>query len=439
MKNKGTFMIFLMVSFLFVFFLLLTSFSIPRIFISEASELENFSPDDQKLIKKLTHFTNEIYLNDKNTQLSNEKGDVEITTSKQQDANNQKIKASEMRALLEKDPSLIQIQIFDIATNKQIMFKTVKSLRELEGLTFETPTYILDANKEYPVFQADYMVIISTKDYVGFYDFTRFYINDLSKANAQLLKGILEYMKSTDLKDGLNIEFMKREETIGELDVVESKESINCIACVGPIYKVGSKKTYNKWVNIAQVHAIKGVDTTFSLSTSQSSTVSIQSKTVTKAGMVTSSGAISNTLRSTTIFPKRTASSLTAKGAHAQQEVQMAKVEYINVKNDADRYTQVRREKYIGGSNFGNFVGGNGKNYDSVTGSQYLPGSKHTVEQGGSQSFSNQASTSVYGITVGVTVTLNHSSQNTWTFDFKTDHGYSWYKVYGKYKNLTAK
>ncbi|WAA12886.1 hypothetical protein [Fervidibacillus halotolerans] len=438
MKNKRAFITFFTVCFL-VIFLLISSLLIPKIFTSEASELEKFTPSDQKLLKSLARSNNEIHLNYKNTQLSNEKGDFEESTSKLQDENNKKIKASELKALLEKDPSLIQIQIFDLATNKQIMFKTVKSLRELEGLTFETPKHILEANKDYPVFQADYMVIISTKDYVGFYDFTRFYINDLSKANANLLNGVLAYMKSTDLKNGLNIEFIKRGDTINELDVVSSKQSIDCIACVGPIYKVGSKETFNKWVNIAQVHAIKGVDTTFSLSTSQSSTVSIQSKTVTKAGTVTSSGAISNILRSTTIFPKRTASSLTAKGVHAQQEVQMAKVEYINVKNNADRYTQVRREKYIGGANFGNSVGGNGKNYDSVNGIQYLPGSKHTVEQESSQSFSNQASTSVYGITVGVTVTLNHSSQNTWTFDFKTGHGFSWYKVYGKYKNLTAK
>lgn len=402
-----------------------------------ASGSEKFTAKEIEVLKSLTTLENEIHLNYKNNHISNENGDLEESTSYNQDISNKKIKTSALSNLLEKDPSLIQIQIFDIASNKQIMYKNVKSLDELEGLTFETPKYLLEENKDNAVFQADYMVIISTKDHVGFYDFTRFYINDFNKVDTELLSGILQYIESTDMQNGLNIEFIRREETMIELDITDSNNLISCIACVGPIYTVGSKEYYNRWVNIAQVHAIKGVDTTFTISSKKSSTVAVQSKTVVPGGTVSSTGSLSNNITMVETYPKLTATTLTAYGRHAQQEVQMVKTEYI-AKNNSDRYTTVRRNKYIGGTRFGSYVGGNGKSYNSVSGRQYAAGSQNKVTQENSLSFSNQASTTVYGISVGVTVTLNKSTQNEWFFNFKKGYGYTNYKVYGKYFNLTA-
>jgi len=181
------------------------------------------------------------------------------------------------------------------------------------------------------------------------------------------------------------------------------------------------------------------VDTIFTISKSKTSTVTVQSKSVSPIGETATSGSISKTISGTLQFPTRTESSLDASGVYAQQEATFSVTEYTNIKNSNDKYSTVRISNYKGGSRFGGSPGGNSFNFDTTSGTTVAAGTIQTVTHVPSLTFSNQASTSQYGLSIGLSVTLNTTTQNTWKFTTKTGMGYKEYKFYGKYYNLIAK
>jgi len=85
----------------------------------EANALSKFTVQEVEILNSLEKFDNKINLNFSNDTISNKNGDLDNLSSSSVDKNgNHKIKTSDLSTILEKDPSLVQIQVFDIATNE---------------------------------------------------------------------------------------------------------------------------------------------------------------------------------------------------------------------------------------------------------------------------------------------------------------------------------
>jgi hypothetical protein len=346
--------------------------------------------------------------------------------------------AKELEKYIKKNKSLVQIQIFEDDTNTQVLSTTVKSLKKIQDLVELTPTEeVQKANENEAYYKVPYTMIISTVDYTGFYSFDRFYINNMDAIDHEELKGIASYMKESNHHNKLDVKFIKNVEPTEELETGEV--GAQCIACVGDIYTVASTSYYNAWTNVAQVHAIKGVSTTFTLSSSKTATTTIQTKVVSPAGSVESSGSSSKTFSSVTQYPTLTGSSLSSPGRYAQTEIRYAKTRYTKVKGSGpSEYTKVSAYQVLGGTRWGSYIYANGASYSSVTGPSYLPGSVHTATQEKSNTFTAQAGTTVYSTSVSLSATTASTAQNKWKFSFGS--GYTRYKIYnyGSKFNLTA-
>lgn len=131
--------------------------------------------------------------------------------------------------------------------------------------------------------------------------------------------------------------------------------------------------------------------------------------------------------------------SLTSNGKYAQTKIKYSKQKFKHP--NGNQYTKITATNFIGGSNWGNSVGGNGKSFTSVGGTEYLPGGATTIEQESSVSFTGAVSFSVYGQSVSLTNTTASSTNNKWYFKFLTGQGYKQYKIYNKgtKNNLTAR
>ena len=349
------------------------------------------------------------------------------------------IKAKELEKYIKKSNSLIQIQIFEDDTNTQVFSSTLSSLKEIQDTVELVPTEEIEkSNASKAYYKVPYTMIISTIDYTGFYTFDRFYINDMDAIDEDVLKGISSYLKESNYKKHIDISFIKNQEEIEELKTGEY--TAQCIACIGDIYEVDSTSYYTKWTDIAEVHAITDVTTTFTLSLKDTTTTTIQVKVVSPAGSIESSGSTSKTVSEKVTYPAMTGTYLSSPGKIAQTEVEYAKTVYKKVKGSGpEEYTKVYANKVLGGNNWGSTVYGNGSSFNTVSGSTYLPNSVVDITQDYSNTFTNQASTSVYGTSVGLNVTVSSSDQNNWNFKF--GNRYTAYKVYnkGSKNNLTAK
>lgn len=139
------------------------------------------------------------------------------------------------------------------------------------------------------------------------------------------------------------------------------------------------------------------------------------------------------------IYPTRTGSSLSSNGIIAQTQIKYAKALYKHP--NGNQYTKVSANNHVGGGQWGSYVGGNGAEYDSVSGAEYSPGYETNIIQTSSYTFSGAVSFTLYGIGVTLNNTTLSSSQNKWNFKFKSGYDFVKYKIYNKgtKNNLTAR
>ena len=244
-----------------------------------------------------------------------------------------------------------------------------------------------------------------------------------------LLLECVYYLTLTDLE----INYHENETEIEELK--NGSVSIACIACVG--YYPSTTTIEDKWTDVAEVHSITGVKTSFTLSSSHGSTTSIQVKSVFKNGTWEVSGSKSITFTDDSAFPALQNTSVNSLGRIAQTKIRYHKTIWEHPNGNS--YTKVSANSALGGTNWGNSVGGNGASWYSVSGSEVMPGSAITKTQSTSNTYSKAASVSVYGGGVFLNNTTLSSSQNQWRFEFATGTGFGAYKIYGVKHNLTAR
>lgn len=335
---------------------------------------------------------------------------------------------------LETNNNDIYVQVFE-NDNEEVLAQRISSLEDLYLMDITPSEEILEENKENAYFPVSYSVVVTTPQYTGVHDFDRFFINDINEMTLDEKTAVLEYGEQSNLEEGIEMSFHENTEEVTALD--EDSVSIACIACVGYI---PSGTTYEtKWTNVAQVHSIKGVKTTFSLNNSKTVLGSLQVKTVFPSGSVELGGTKSVSSSTTETYPTLQHTSLTSSGRMAQTQIRYSKTRYKHP--NGNEYTKVSPSSVVGGTNWGSYVSGNGASFSSVSGVTYLPGSTRTQSQTSTNTFTAAASVSVYGSSIGLNSSISTGATNKWTFNFLTGQGYSSYKIYnvGTKNNLTAK
>jgi hypothetical protein len=333
----------------------------------------------------------------------------------------------------------VQVQIFELINNTEVVNTIVKSVKELDSIVINAPADIAAENKDKSFYKVPYTVIISTPRHLGVFDFDQFYINDLTQMTEEEKFGVVDYITLNNLHKMYKVNFVKVENKHAHLENNKGGGDIStqCIACVD--YTLKSSTPTTEWTNVAQVHAIKGVNTEFSLSTSASSTTSIQVKTVYKNGTVEVSGSSSVTYSRTENFPVRSATSLTASGRWAQTQIKYSKQVWGHP--NGNEYTKKSATSFVGGQNWGGYVGGNGASFYNVSGSEFFPGGSTIIEHTSAKTNTTGVSLSAYGVTTSLSGTVNSSTGIKWKFIGLTGQGYAKYKIYNSptVNNLTAR
>ncbi|MFS1513676.1 hypothetical protein VQL36_14720 [Chengkuizengella sp. SCS-71B] len=357
--------------------------------------------------------------------------------------NDNLINISEVENKLIEDNSLIQLQIFDSQTDKQVLVKTVESLKDLNGIKLKPSKELKEANKNEPFYSVDYTIILSTSDYTGFYEFTQFYINKKNEIHPDQVTHMLEYNKEGSLLGELDFNLFKNKNETTQLKKSKKGDVVSalCIICgVGDVYRVKSTTYYNDDIRIAELHFIKGVTAKFTFSSA--SGVSFQTKFAASGLGVEVSGSVSKSLKGTTGWGPKTGSTKSSPGRALETEYKFSKKVYGKISGNnggPEEYTRVGVYEHIGGAHYGNYIYANGRDFDSVSGPTYDSHTSYTEEQTRSNTFTNQAGVSAYGYSVSLSVTSSSSNSNKWEYTF--GDAYDEYKIYnfGSKNNLTAR
>ncbi|MGN1402343.1 MAG: hypothetical protein ACI4XL_12675 [Bacillus sp. (in: firmicutes)] len=337
---------------------------------------------------------------------------------------------------LETEGNKICVQLFETINHTQVLSAVVDSIEEIQTLTFLPPPDLMNQYTEQASYKIPYSIVISTPNYTGTFDFDRYYLQDRASMEKESLLNIMEYNLLNNLDKPINMAFHKNEHPIKELKK-DSTIKPDCIACIGYTWVRTDYET--KWTNLAQVHSIKGVKTTFTLSRSKNAATSFQMKTAFKGGGVEGSGSTSLTISEKVTFPALQGSSINSLGKWAQAEVKYAKSIYRHP--NGNEFTKISAYDFIGGSKWGSPVSGNGANFDNVSGSSYTAGTTTTIALSSSVTNSSSVALKVYASSVGLNNTTISTTDTDWLFEFLKGMGFKTYKVYnkGQRNNLTAK
>ncbi|NBI28245.1 hypothetical protein [Chengkuizengella marina] len=436
----------LMLAFTFIFGIVSTSIS---------SEINASQDDEIKMTSKKIEISDEendliileLEKGEKNLKFKVKKDKSKEEKSKKEESaskNDNLINISEVENKLINDNSLIQLQIFNTQTDEQVLVKTVESLEDLNGIKLKPSKEIKEKNKKEPFYSIDYTMILSTSDYTGFYEFTQFYINKKNEIHPDQLTHMLEYNKEESLLGELDFNLFKNKNETTQLKKSKKGDVVSalCLICgVGDIYRVKSTVYYNDWVRLAELNAIKGVTSKFTLSTS--SGVKFETKFAASGLGVESSGSVSNSLDIKTTWGPLTGSSKSSPGRALETEYKFSKKVYEKISGNnggPDEYTRVGVYDHIGGAKYGSYLYSNGKDINSVSGPTFYPPSSMEQHQTKSNTFTAQAGTSVYGYSISLSATSSSSTSNIWSMSFASGN-YDYYKVYnlGSRNNVTAK
>ncbi|QFT89117.1 hypothetical protein FIU87_10705 [Bacillus sp. THAF10] len=354
---------------------------------------------------------------------------------------NKKVKMRDIKQENAAPKNHLHVQVFENINNTEVLNTVVKKLKEINDFEIQAPPELVANNVGEAYYKIPYTIIISSPKYTGVFDFDRFYINDIDKMSEDEIKGIVEYNTINNLDKPMEFFFYEHEFKNNYLEMEPGEFSVACIACVGGWNFISSNKT-TAWTNVGEVNAIKGVDTTFTLSSNKTAKTSVQVKLVTPNLTQEASGSSSVTLSGTTTFPLVTSTLLTSNGKIAQTQIEYSRSIYRTI--SGNEHTKVTAQNFVGGSRWSSSITCcNGASYNSVDGPEFTPGtgSSHEETQTSSYTFSHAVGVTVYGNTVNLNNTTTTSTGNKWKFLFKSGYGYQKYKLYnqGTRKNLTAR
>ncbi|ADC52179.1 hypothetical protein BpOF4_20919 (plasmid) [Alkalihalophilus pseudofirmus OF4] len=335
------------------------------------------------------------------------------------------------------DQAKIQVQIFE-EINQTELINVIINYDEINDIEITPPSELVTQFSKESHYKIPYSMIVSTPEHVSVYNFDRFYFNEYENVSMDDKINIIDYMTLNNLDEGLDLQFVEVDQPHTYL-YPESDDSISiqCIACVG--YNRVSTTNTDEWVNVVPVHAIKGVDTTLTISRNSNTSTSFQTRTIFKNGSAEVSGSRSISYGSQTTYPTRTGSSVSDEGRWARTQVRFANSLWRHP--NGNEYRTKNATSWLGGTNWGSTTGGNGKSFSSVTGSEYLPGSSQRFSHSSTRTTSTGVNLTAYGVTAGISHTISNTSTISWLFSFKSGHGYNRYKVYNSptINNLTAR
>jgi hypothetical protein len=350
-----------------------------------------------------------------------------------------------------------QIQVFEGVENRELFNKTFISPKELSNIDIVIPQDIKEKFKNDDYYKIPIHVIIVTPKSTAKIYFERIVINNLNNLSKNKKFMIADYIQFNNLNKPLIPNFFESGKSLYLSNVSESvslqSNSANTSEgksgdvgindtcggdCTG--YYLVSSDPVIKDVIIAEIHAIKGVDTVFAVGHNETSSTSMEVKAIGKFGGISVSGS-SLQERSLETTWSLTGSGISSPGKEVVTRFNFDKNVWRKLNDPNDEFTEFVPTSWNGDTLYGANKWSNGESYDSVSGSEHQPGTSIRIGHKQQTTVNVAFQISAYGFEGTGGHTLQYTDATSWHFTFKSGYGYKWYKVYNRYfpNNLTAK